>query len=230
MEIYILICLLVLFIQRGGQISCDTGCVDSSGNYLTNNNTNNWNREFIRNHIKSSDLSYASKRIRWSNSFESLQYFVENAINEQGKWSSKISSSRRFTSSISDLHITWYYNKQKTLLFQGTFGMDLKNFLIQECEYVSLSTNGQRLNLSVDKSTLSVNNNDSIPEVNFNLECPNEDKSLNSDPCTRTAGSTVLASNTCYNCDNFSEEFENMKIAVEILQSNTDALQSLANV
>ena len=108
--------------------------------------------------------------------------------------------------------------------------MDLKNFLIQECEYVSLSTNGQRLNLSVDKSTLSVNNNDCIPEVNFNLECPNEDKSLNSDLCNRTAGSTVLASNTCYNCDNFSEEFENMKIAVEILQSKTDALQSLANV
>ena len=101
--------------------------------------------------------------------------------------------------------------------------MDLKNFLIQECEYVSLSTNGQRLNLSVDKSTLSVNNNDCIPEVNFNLECPN-------DLCNRTAGSTVLASNTCYNCDNFSEEFENMKVAVEILQSKTDALQSLANV
>ena len=82
----------IIHTKGGGQISCDTGCVDSSGNDLTNNNTNNWNREFIRNHIKSSDLSYASKRIRWSNSFESLQYFVENAINEQGKWSSKIDS------------------------------------------------------------------------------------------------------------------------------------------
>ena len=102
-----------------------TGNVDDSTNCAINNKTYNWNREFTRKYIKSFDLSYDSKRIRWSNSFESLVNFVENAINEQGKWSSKISSSRRFTSSISDFHITWYYNKQKTLLFQGRTGTDL---------------------------------------------------------------------------------------------------------
>ena len=206
------------------------GNVDDSTNCAINNKTYNWNRESIRKYIKSFDLSYDSKRIRWSNSFESLVYFVENAINEQGKWSSKISSSRRFTSSISDLHITWYYNKQKTLLFQGSTGTDLKHCLMRECEYVSLSTSGQCPSLSSDESMLAANNNDCVPEVISNLECFNEEKSLDSDSCTRTTDATSLTCNIGYNCDNFSNEVENMKISLEILQSKTDALQSLVNV
>ena len=204
-------------------------CVDDPTNCLINNNIYNWNRESIQKYIKSFDLSYDSKRIRWSNSFELLVYFVENVINEQGKWSSKISSSRRFTSSISDLHITWYYNKQKTLLFQGTKGTDLKHFLIRECEYVSLSTSYQCPSVNSDMSMLAVKNV-CVPEVISNLECSNEEQSLVSDSCTRTTDATLLASNTCYNCENFSTEVENMKISLEILQSKMDALQSLANV
>ena len=202
-------------------------CVDDPTNCLIHNNTYNWNRESIRKYIKSSDLSYNSKRIRWSNSFELLVYLVENVIYEQGKWSSKKSISRRFTSSISDLHITWYYNKQKTLLFQGT---DLKHFLIRECEYVSLSTSDQCLSVSGNESMLAVKNNVCVPDVISNLECSNEEQSLDSDSCTRTTDAALLASNTCYNCENFSTEVENMKISLEILQSKRDALQSLANV
>ena len=62
-----------------------TEFVDDSTNCAINNKTYNWNRESTRKYIKSFDLSYDSKRIRWSNSFESLVNFVENAINEQGK-------------------------------------------------------------------------------------------------------------------------------------------------
>ena len=170
-----------------------TGNVDDSTKCAINNKYN-WNRESIRKYIKSFDLCYDSKHIQWSNSFESLVYFVENAINEQGKWSSKISSSRRFTSSISDLHITWYYNKQKTLLFQESKVRILKHFLMRECEYVSLSTSGQCSSLSSGESMLGANNNDCVPKVIPNLKCPDEEKLLDSDSCKRATDVTSLTS------------------------------------
>lgn len=70
------------------------------------NNSYNRNREAICDLIKSSDLTYDGKRVRWTNSFEALMNFVEKVIEERGKWSSKVSSSRKFTSSVSDLQQT----------------------------------------------------------------------------------------------------------------------------
>ena len=65
---------------------------------------------------------------------------------------------------------------------------------MRECEYVSLSASGQCPSLSNDESMLAANN-DCVPEVIPNLECSNEEKSLDSDSCTRTTDATSLTSN-----------------------------------
>ena len=92
------------------------------------------NQNQARALINSMDLTYDGKRIRWTRTFEELQNFVANVLEERGKWSPKVSCSRKFTSSISDLGLTWYYTKQKTLLFQGHNGAKLKQTLIKLCK------------------------------------------------------------------------------------------------
>lgn len=87
-----------------------------------------------------------------------------------------------------------------------------------------------RVRAAMHESMLTANNNECVPEVISNFECSNEEKLLDSDSCTRAKYATLLTSNKGCNCDNFANEVENMKISLEILQSKTDALQSLVNV
>ena len=62
-----------------------------------------------------------------------------NVTEERGKWSSPGGGSRKFASSLSDLSITRYCGKQRTLIFQGNVGFNLKEFLIDVCENTASS-------------------------------------------------------------------------------------------
>ena len=75
-------------------------------------------------------LCYDGKRVKWLNDLYS-----------SGKWSSPGGQSRKFTSSTFDITMTWYYGKQKTLLFQGKDGNELRETIIKACMAKSTANN-----------------------------------------------------------------------------------------
>ena len=155
--------------------------------------------------INSKDLTYDGKRVRWTRTFERLQNFVADVLEERGKWSPKVSCSRKFTSSISDLGLTWYYTKQKTLLFQGQSGKKLKEFLIKLCE----------ISTSIE-STRSEGRQNNIEIVSV-IEDAASASTIDGVSCKCPCATSILT------------ELEKMKLNMESLESKIDALQSLAN-
>ncbi len=93
----------------------------------------------ILNDSKYLYLSYDGKRVKWTGSLELLKEFVEKNLIESGKWTSPNGASRRFKSYNSDLCLTWYFGKPKSLLFQGKTGSVWRNILIQLCQKASLT-------------------------------------------------------------------------------------------
>ena len=80
------------------------------------------------------DLSCDGKRLKWNGSFEDLEYFFETVVGLNGKWTSPGGYSKKLSNCKSNITITWYYGKQRTLLFQGKKGYLLKDILIKFCE------------------------------------------------------------------------------------------------
>ena len=68
--------------------------------------------------------------MKWNNNYVELRKFFENIV---GKWTVPSGNARRFQSNDSELMVTWYRSKQKTLLFQGKDGYLLREFLINVC-------------------------------------------------------------------------------------------------
>ena len=160
--------------------------------------------------INSKDLTYDGKRVRWTRTFEKLQNFVADVLEERGRWSPKVSCSRKFTSSISDLGLTWYYTKQKTLLFRGHSGTKLKEILIKLCE---IST--------------SIESTRSEGRQNKNIEIV----SVIEDAASASASASTIdgVSCKCPCATGILTELEKIKLNIESLESKIDALQSLAN-
>ncbi len=83
---------------------------------------------------ESSDLEYLhliNGKLVWKNDLESLQKFVENGLELQGKWLTPGGSTKQFKSSNGNIIINWYYKKQHTLNFQGRDGPALKDKLLE---------------------------------------------------------------------------------------------------
>jgi hypothetical protein len=75
----------------------------------------NLNSGALRPYIDDCNLVYDGKRLKWNNNFGELQKFLKNIVGLNGKWTSPGGNSKKFKNSNSDLTITWYYGKQKTL-------------------------------------------------------------------------------------------------------------------
>lgn len=104
----------------------ETRRAKSSSPYYLSNNPEKWRLQSIcsgNNHLH---LTYDRKKIQWTSNYELLQEFVDKNIKKPGKWTSPGGNSRRFTSLITDMCLTWYYSKQNTLLFQGKTGVNLR--------------------------------------------------------------------------------------------------------
>jgi hypothetical protein len=99
----------------------------------------NLNSGAFRPYNDDCNLAYDGKRLKWNNNFDILQKFLKNIVGLNGKWTSPGGNSKKFKSSNSDLTITWYYGKQKTLLFQGKEGYLFREFLINICETKAVS-------------------------------------------------------------------------------------------
>lgn len=194
---------------------------EGNPNMCSIDNTNIIRQNLVLNKInKDKDhlyLSYDGKRVKWTSSFESLKKFVEDIIKEPGKWSSPGGTSRKFTSPNSDLSITWYHNKQKTLLFQGKSGDKLKRELIKICEETASNVNidghdtSSIESCSDQRDEVTTNTDSTIYPRNGIAMLPTDRVSCN---CS---------------CGSMLEEFEDMKLNIEILQTRVDSLQSLAN-
>ena len=80
------------------------------------------------------DLFYDGKCLKWNGSLEDLVYFFQTVVGLSGKWTSPGGNSKKLSNCKSNITITWYYGKQRTLLFQGKEGYLLKDILIKSCE------------------------------------------------------------------------------------------------
>ena len=84
--------------------------------------------------LDSSDWQYLQRngeQLICTNDLESLKNFVENCLQQQGKWSSPGGNNKQFKSCNNKLVITWYFKKQLTLVFQGQDGLVLKEKLFK---------------------------------------------------------------------------------------------------
>ena len=77
-------------------------------------------------------FAYHGNRIKWTDSFEMLKLFIKCAIEQAGTWMSSGGKYKKFTSSSSDLILTWNYGLC-TLSFRGEEGARLKELLIHVC-------------------------------------------------------------------------------------------------
>lgn len=84
--------------------------------------------------LDGSDWQYLQpngERLIWTSDLESLKNFVENCLQQQGKWTSPGGNNKQFKSCNDKLVITWYFKKQLTLVFQGQDGPFLKEKLFK---------------------------------------------------------------------------------------------------
>ena len=88
-------------------------------------NADNLNPHTFWPYKENGDISCEHKRLKWNNNFQNLQRFFSNIIGVSGKWSSPGGGSKKFTGNDIELIATWYYGRQKTLLFQGGAGHSL---------------------------------------------------------------------------------------------------------
>lgn len=122
------------------------------------------------------------------------------------------------------------------MLFQGNTGSNLKDVLIQECENVALGSS-DRLHCSTLNGDITLSSTTaygSETEVGSFVGYPSERNipersNPESDFGTSDMEPLVDGGKTKCPCGCVLTELEDMKINIEVLQSQMDALQSLAN-
>jgi hypothetical protein len=88
------------------------------------------NLDDIRTYKNNNILVYDGKRLKWNGNYDELETtFTQNTVGLSGKWISPGGNSKKFISN-SDLTITWYRGKQRTLVVQGSEGESLKVLLV----------------------------------------------------------------------------------------------------
>lgn len=176
-------------------------------------------------------LCYDGKRIKWLNDLHSLKDFVKNVVKSSGKWSSPGGQSRKFTSSTFDITMTWYYGKQKTLLFQGKDGNELRETIIKACMAKS-TTNNQNQLIGMGDNIVCMNSfitpiNPDKPATERVLTHMN-DQFEEHETLKGNLANKLDQDSTC-SCTSNSTDYDDLKLNFEILQSRVDALQALAN-
>ena len=74
------------------------------------------------------NLHYDSDdKVKWLGQYDCLKHFVNDILQEDGKWSSPGGKAKSFH--VEKVTITWYVDK-KTLLFQGSVGSMVKEHII----------------------------------------------------------------------------------------------------
>ena len=117
--------------KERGSLDKDIGLkLDNWSRMAAEQASQKWSKESIRSNDAHLNISYDGGKVKWTGNFESLKDFVERNLKQRGEWTLP-EEQYRFVSS--DLCITWYSGKQKTLLLQGKDGGRLKQTLIDIC-------------------------------------------------------------------------------------------------
>ena len=112
--------------MAGGCVSTSS-VIKSSKNYFLE-----YDLDEILRYKDAKCFAYHGNRIKWTDSFEMLKLFIKCAIEQAGTWMSSGGKYKKFTSSSSDLILTWNYGLC-TLSFRGEEGARLKELLIHVC-------------------------------------------------------------------------------------------------
>ena len=143
----------------------------------------NLNSHDFRPYKVNYDIVYDGKRLKWNNNYVELRNFLENIVGVSGKWTVPSGNARRFQTSDSELIVTWYRSKQRTLLFQGKDGYLLREFLINVC------LNSKDISPSPKEVQLLSGQNDSD-------KCLVGDKTSSVSHITPTSEDTISRTNT----------------------------------
>ena len=108
----------------------------------------NLNSDDFRPYKVNYDIVYDGKLLKWNSNHVKLQKCFENIVGVSGKWTVPSGNARKFQSKDSELIVTWYRSKQKTLLFQGKDGYLLREFLINVCDSKAISPSPKEVQLS----------------------------------------------------------------------------------
>ena len=107
-----------------------TSCVStSSAKKSSKKYSLDWDLEEIRRYKDEDCFTYNGNRIKWTDSFEMLRLFIECSIELPGTWSTPGGKYKKFTSSVSDLILTWNYDLF-TLSFRGVERARLKEICV----------------------------------------------------------------------------------------------------
>ena len=229
------------------------GYAHTSSDNCVNNGLFNWNLDEILEYRVRKCFTYDTRRVRWTDSFELLKIFTKSAIEQPGTWSSPGGKYKKFTSSNSDLTFTWNY-ESGTLTFHGKVGKHLKDLLIYACAMKESILSDRSAETGSDVCIVKDNRLTSdfvnLPGAvvadkqsmyagsNFERETNTEVEMIelfnvpwdNSISVSRPNNKHPDI-NECPNvCDcSCKQLLEDMKLDLEILRSQVDSLQCLAN-
>ena len=83
-----------------------------------------------------SSFIYDGKKLKWRKNFDQLKKCIQDLLGIEGTWSSPGGHAKRFKSQNGELILN-YYTKKQNILFQGTYGNDLKNKVIDQLNKVN---------------------------------------------------------------------------------------------
>ena len=204
-------------------------------------------------------LIYEGNRVKWTQDFDSLKYFIENIAGLDGRWTLPGGKSKQFISANADLSMTWYPGKLNSLIFHGKDGILFKDFLVKTLEEPDIDSPILNAKFSTQTADSSVEPSlqlcevvaDTSATVEPELYIPSyhacdcnpyglytdgcsvdatskNDVSIKLDQCTQTE--TQAAGCFSITLENqLLNVIEDMKLDIEILQTQTAALQTFVN-
>ncbi len=186
-----------------------TGCVStSSAKKSSKNYSLDWDLEEIRRYKDEDCFTYNGNRIKWTDSFEMLRLFIECSIELPGTWSTPGGKYKKFTSSVSDLILTWNYDLF-TLSFRGVERARLKEILIHVCTMA---------NKDLELASNTCSGNAEVAQI-FDPKA-NNNKTVNSD-CLKP-----LYSLQCdCKCSLLAAGLEGIRLEVTIMQKDIKSMQ-----
>ena len=151
---------------------------------------------------------------------------------------------QKFISSNAELSLTWHPRKQNSLLFQGKDGYALREKRVFFCEKEGRLVNSESSNTVFEQEREITCFEASAGPASVASKIAASTFASFLPSCQILAGTTLISNTTVNNCTQTSTELtkcncscgllllaelEGMKLDIEILQSRTDSLQTLAN-
>ena len=130
-----------------------------------------------------------------------------------GNWSSPGGSAKKFIGSNAEISITWYPGKLNSLPFHGKDGPVVQD----KCKYLCEKQNLSHVIMQLDTDGCSVD-----------TSSKNDVASIKLDQCTQTETQAVGCSSIILE-NQLLNVIEDMKLDIEILQTETAALQTFVN-